>query len=128
MANVVSNAYKQYLAASWLTDNIKLVLLSSGYTYSSAHANLSDVPAGNRIATSANLSGKGNTNGVLTAANYTFTALSGANVTQCWFYKDTGTEATSTLAFYFNIAVGLVFVPVGTDLLAQFDPNGIIAL
>jgi len=127
MSNVVSNSYKQYLAASWLTDNIKLVLLSSAYVYSSAHANLSDIAAG-IVATSVNLSGKGNANGVLTAANYTFTALSGAAVTQCWFYKDTGTAGTSTLAFYFNSAVGLTFTPVGTDLLAQFDPNGIIAL
>lgn len=127
MANVVSNAYKQYLAAVWLTDNIKLVLLSSAYVYSSSHANLSDISAG-IVATSANLSGKGNTNGALTAANYTFSGLSGAAIPQCWFYRDTGTGSTSTLAFYFNSAVGLTFTPVGTDLLAQFDPNGIISL
>lgn len=127
MANVVSNAYKQYLAGVWLTDNIKLVLLSSGYVYSSAHANLSDIAAG-IVATSANLSGKGSTNGAFTAANYTFSSLSGAAITQCWLYRDTGTSSTSTLIAYFNVVVGLTFTPVGTDLLVQFDPNGIFSL
>ncbi len=96
MSNVVSNSYKQYLAASWLTDNIKLVLLSSAYVYSSAHANLSDIAAG-IVATSGNLASKTSAGGLLIAANVVFAALTGAAVTQMWIYHDTGTAGTSTL-------------------------------
>lgn len=128
MPNVLSNAFKQYLAAAWLTDNIKLVLIDAGYTYSSAHANLSDVPSGDRVATSGNLTGKGNTNGLLTADNVVFSALTGNAVTQMWLYKDTGVAATSTLEIYINQAVNLPFTPDGTDRTIEWPLPGIAQL
>ncbi len=127
MSNVVSNSYKQYLAASWLTDNIKLVLLSSAYVYSSAHANLSDIAAG-IVATSGNLAGKSNANGLLDANNLTFTALTGATVTQLWIYRDTGVAGTSTLEIYIDTGVNLPFTPDGTDRTLEWPSPGIAQL
>lgn len=127
MANVLSNAFKQYLAAAWLTDTIKVVLIDAGYVYSSAHANLSDVPGGNRVAT-ATLSGKGNTNGVLSAATTPFPGLTGNAITQMWIYKDTGVAGTSTLEIYIDHAVNLPLTPNGGDEEIDWNAAGIAAL
>jgi hypothetical protein len=127
MANLLSSAFKAYLAASWLTDNIKVVLLSSAYVYSSAHANLSDIAAG-IVATSGNLASKTNTGGLLDAANLTFGALTGAQVTQLWIYHDTGVAGTSTLEIYINVGVNLPFTPDGTDRTLEWPSPGIAQL
>jgi hypothetical protein len=127
VANLLSAGFKQYLAAVWLTDTIKVVLIDAGYVYSSAHANLSDVPGGNRVAT-ATLTGKGNTGGVLSAANTPFPALTGNTVTQMWIYKDTGVAGTSTLEIYINMAVNLPLTPTGADEEIDWNAAGIAAL
>lgn len=127
MANLLSAGFKQYLAAAWLTDNIKVVLLSSAYVYSSAHVNLSDITTG-IVATSGNLASKTNAGGLLGAANLVFTALTGAAVTQMWIYKDTGVAGTSTLELYINQAVNLPFTPDGTDRTIEWPSPGIAQL
>ncbi len=124
--NVISSAYKQYLATSFASDNIKLVLLSATYVYSTSHANLSDLSG--IVATSGNLSGKTIVGGLLKANNVTFTALTGAAVTQMWMYHDTGVAGTSTLAIYFDQAIGLILTPDGTDAVVEWNPLGIAQL
>jgi hypothetical protein len=124
--NLLSASYKQYLAGVFLTDNMKVVLLSAAYVYSAAHANLSDLSG--IVATSGNLAGKSSTGGLLKANNVTFTALSGAAVTQFWLYRNTGVAGTSTLAIYFDQALGLVFTPNGTDAVLEWSPAGIAQL
>lgn len=128
MANLLSAGFKQYLAAAWLTDNIKVVLIDSGYTYSSAHANLSDVPGGNRVATSGNLASKTIVGGLLDAADVLYAALTGNQVTQLWIYKDTGVAGTSTLEIYINQGVNLPFTPDGTDRTIEWPSPGIAQL
>ncbi len=124
--NVISSAYKQYLATNFGSDNMKLVLLSATYVYSTAHANLSDLSG--IVATSGNLSGKTIVGGLLKANNVTFTALTGAAVTQMWLYHDTGVSGTSTLAIYFDQAIGLTLTPDGTDAVVEWNPLGIAQL
>ncbi len=124
--NTFSSAYKQYLATAFTTDNMKLVLLSATYVYSTAHANLSDLSG--IVATSGNLSGKTIVGGLLKANNVTFTALTGAAVTQMWLYHDTGVSGTSTLAIYFDQAIGLILTPDGTDAVVEWNPLGIAQL
>jgi hypothetical protein len=129
MSNLIQpNALQHYSFPNFGSDNLKLVLLTSAYTYSSSHHNLSDITGGDIVATSANLSGAANTGGVLSASNYTFTALTGSQVTQAWLYHDTGTSSTSTLLFYFNVGLGLPFTPNGTDLLVDWSTAGIAQL
>jgi len=127
LPNLLSAGFKQYLAAAWLTDNIKLVLLSSAYVYSSAHVNLSDIAAG-IVATSGNLTGKTNTGGLLDADNVLFAALTGAQVTQMWLYHDTGVAGTSTLEIYINQGVNLPFTPDGSDRTIEWPSPGIAQL
>lgn len=127
MANLIQPYAKQsFDFSSWPGASIKVALLSAGYTYSAAHHNLSDI--GSIVATSGNLSSLANVLGALDAADYTFTALTGAVVTQCWLYLDTGTPSTSTLLIYINQGIGLPYTPNGTDLQIEWMPQGIGSL
>jgi hypothetical protein len=68
---------------AWLTDNIKVVywLIRLHIPVNlTTHQFLSDIAAGARIATSANLTGKTSTDGVLDANDAVFTAASGATI------------------------------------------------
>lgn len=129
MSNLIQPfALQAYDFSVWGGSAIKLVLLSAGYSYSASHHNLSDITSGDIVATSANLSSLANVLGVLSAANYRFTALTGSPVTQAWLYFDTGTPSSSTLLVYINQGIGLPFTPNGTDLEVEWMPAGIAAL
>jgi len=106
----------------WATDNIKALLVDTAlYTVNLAtHANLSDIAAGARIATSANLSGKTSLLGVADANDPTFTSVTGATVEAVVLYKDTGTAGTSRLLAYIDTATGLPVTPNGGDITVQF--------
>src|SRR5216117_385024 len=103
MANTVyDSARALYLTAglTWSADNVKVALVR-GYTFSSSHANLSDITGGGGgtiVATSGNLASKTTTAGVASAANVTYTTVTaGAACAHLIIYKDTGTAATSSL-------------------------------
>jgi ApbE superfamily uncharacterized protein (UPF0280 family) len=76
---------------------------------------------GNRVATSAALTGKTSTAGVADAADITFTAVTGSAVTQFVIYRHTGTESTSNLIAYFDTATNLPITPNGGDITIQWD-------
>ena len=123
MANVLyAKAKEGFLggAVNWSTDNIKAVLVNSGsYTVDAAnHTNLSQIPGGARIATSAaNLSNKTVTGGVADADDVLFSAVSSASIVNALaLYKDTGVEATSTLIAYLDTGTGLPITPNGGDI------------
>lgn len=112
-----------------LDGNVKVVLVTSGYTYSTAHDNLDDVTAGLRVATSGNLANKTFTGGVFDADNVTFTAVTGSAGAALVFYLDTGTESTSKLVCYIDSAsAGLPITPNGGDITLTFNASGIFAL
>lgn len=114
-----------FLAADidWDLDNIKAMLVDTAlYTVNLAtHQYLSDVAAGARVATSANLGTKTTTAGVADAGDVTFTAVSGASVEAVVIYQDTGVEATSRLIAYIDTATGLPVTPNGGDIGVQWD-------
>lgn len=111
-------------------DNIKAVLVhnsagGTSYTVSiDVDQFLSDIAAGARVATSANLASKTLTLGVFDAADVTFTSVTGVQVDIIVLYKDTGSAATSPLIAYIDAATsGLPVVPNGGDITVQWD-NG----
>lgn len=107
---------------AWLTDNIKVVLVSAGYTVNLATDQfLTDVPAPSRIATSANLAGKTSAAGVANASNQTFPTVSGAAIIAAVIYQDTGSAATSKLIAYIDTATGLPVTPSGGDIIIEWD-------
>lgn len=128
MANAMYDKGRQKFlegGIAWLTDNIKAVLVDAGaYTRDLAlHDFLDDIPAGARIATSANLGTKTSTDGVADAADVTFTAVSGVQSEYVILYKDTGVEATSALICCIDTATGLPVTPGGGDIVVTWD-NG----
>lgn len=121
MANVVQPSALEYFAAAWLTDTIKVALISAGYTYSPSHTVISDVPGGDIVATSGALAGKTATNGVLDADDITISSLTGSVVTQMWVYDFTNNK----LLVYINQAAGLPITPSGADEIIEWNPAGI---
>lgn len=110
----------------WLTADIRIVLVDSGYVYSTAHSFLSSVGAGTRVATSAALSGKTVSSGVADASDVTFVGLAGDAVAGIVIYEHTGVEATSPLIlFYDRNATGslISYTPSGVDTYVRWN-NG----
>jgi hypothetical protein len=109
---------------AWLTDDIKVVLVTSGYSPSQSGDDfLSVIVAGNRVAASGNLAGKSSTAGVLDATDVTYPALTGAAFNAAVIYKDTGVEASSQLIAYIDNFTGLPYTPSGIDVTLVWD-NG----
>lgn len=109
---------------SWLSDNIKICLVTSGYSPSlSSDQFLSAVGGGNIVATSGNLTTKTDTAGVADADDVTFTALTGSTVTYIVCYKDSGFSSTSPLIFIDDTVTGLPLTPSGADVTVSWS-NG----
>jgi hypothetical protein len=108
---------------SWSGDNIKTVLVDTA-TYTANLATdqfLSDIPVGERVATSANLASKTTVAGAADAADVTFTAVTGDQSEALVIYQDTGTATTSRLIAYIDTATGLPVTPNGGDIQVQWS-------
>lgn len=100
----------------WNTDSMKAALLSFSYSPNySTNQHFSDVSSF-QVGTSVALTSVTSGAGVAEAANVTFTAVTGAQVTCVVVYKDTGTPSTSPLLFLISTATGLPVTPDGTDI------------
>lgn len=118
MANAIPTSARKALLDGGVnlgSDTIKAVLVKNTYTYSSSHANLSDVLSTYRAAT-VTLASKTTTGGVFDSADPTFTAVaSGSTISGLWLYKDTGTESTSTLLAWYDTQASTSAISVVTS-------------
>lgn len=122
MANTLYDKGREaFLAgdADWDANTIKVSLLSSSYTFSQAHDFYDDLSG--VVATSSALGSKTVTSGVADAANVTFSAVSGSQVTQFVIWVDTGVAGTSRLLVYFDTASNLPVTPNGGDITIQWS-------
>lgn len=87
------------------------------------HDAFDDVTVAGRVALSAALGTKTNTDGVLDAADVTLTAVAGDPSELIILYKDSGVEATSFLLAAWDTATGLPVTPNGGDITITWD-NG----
>lgn len=111
------------------TDNIKAVLVdTAAYTYDAAHEFLSDIPSGERVATSVNLTGKTIIDGVFDSDDFIFPSVTGDPSEALVLYQDTTNEATSRLIAYIDTATGLPVTPDGTDISIQVNLSGWFSL
>lgn len=104
-------------AINFTSDTIKACLVSSGYTFSTAHEFVSDL--GTRIGTDQTLAGKSVAGGVFDADDLDFGPLApGSTVKAVVLYKDTGNPSTSPLWLYLDSgpSVGLPFATNGGAL------------
>ncbi|USV40908.1 hypothetical protein [Xanthomonas phage BUDD] len=128
MANsLYAKARQRFLegAINWNTDTIRALLVDSGtYTVNLAtHEFVTSIPAGARVAGPITLTAKTTTDGAADAADAVFPTVSGASIEAVVLYKDTGTEATSPLIAYIDIASGLPVTPNSGDINVVWD-NG----
>ncbi len=113
---------------NYLSDNIKVSLLSASYapnTAAAADEYYNIIPGGAIVADSANIASKTNTGGVLDAADLVFSSVSGSIATQFVMRKDTGTSSTSPLFFLWDTATNLPVTPNGGNITIQWagSPN-----
>lgn len=126
MANALyDNGRESFLRGeiSWNGDNIKAVLVDTA-SYSvdlAADQFLSDIPAGERVATSGNLASKTTVDGVADAADVTFSSVTGDQSEALVLYQDTGSASTSRLIAYIDSATGLPVTPNGGDVTISWD-------
>lgn len=103
-------------AINFTSDTIKVVFLTSGYTYSAAHEFLAAVGA-NTVGTAQTLGTKSVAGGVFDAADVDFGAVAaGSTIKAVLMYKDTGSSATSPLIMYHEDFTGFPFATNGAEL------------
>jgi len=109
------------------TDNLKIVCVSSSYTYSAAHVDEADLAGilGESAAFQATV-----TAGVLDFADVTITGIdTGETVAAYILYKDTGTPATSPLIAYKDSAAELPLAgTTGVDVIVVVNAAGFFTL
>lgn len=124
MANFMYDLARQGFLGGTLawSGNIKLALVTSGYTPNQATDQFVTDLGANIVQRSGNLTTvTAGVAGVASADNETITAVTGSMVTYVVIFADTGTDATSQLILFFDTASGLPFTPDGTDVGAQWD-------
>ena len=126
MANAAAISWLEAQASAnpvaWLTDNIKVAILSSAYVFSSAHDFFNDISAD--VLGSVALSGKSCTSGVLDAADSVVAGVLASPANSLWIYKDTGTPSSSQLILFFDTGIGFGQTPTGdTTIIWPNDAN-----
>lgn len=135
MANALYTKYKESMlslnpSVDLDTDTIKVALVTASYTANMSTDQYYSTVSANVVGTPGTLASKTITNGIFDAADLTFTAVSGSQVTQIVIYKDTGSGATSPLIARIDSATGLPVTPFGGDITITWDSgsNKIFAL
>lgn len=135
MANALYTKYKESMlsqnpSVDLDTNTIKVALVSSGYTANTSTDQYWSSASASLVGTAGTLASKTITNGIFDAADQTFSAVSGSQVTQIIIFKDTGSAATSPLIARIDTATGLPVTPNGGDITITWDSgaNKIFAL
>ena len=125
MADAMYNNYREEAMKGLRalnTEVIKVVGVTSGYSYNVAHTSINDIAAANRVHTSSALANKTTTNGVFDADDTTLTAVAaGSAIAALVVYVEAGTSASSTLMLYLDSAAQLPVTPNGGDIIIQWD-------
>lgn len=116
MANALYDFGRQgFLEGSidWDTDDVRVMLVKSTYTFSNSHEFVSDLGSVDNGRTAA-LGTKTVSAGVADAADTTLTATAAAACNALVIFKHTGADATARLIAYIDTATGLPFTPAAS--------------
>lgn len=106
--------------------DLKAVLLTSGYTFSAAHQWLSDVGAGTRVATSEVFTGVTvTTDGKILADAARVGSFTGDAVTKLVVYAEGASEGASRLVSYHEVAE---YTPSGVPVVLSWSAEGVAEL
>jgi hypothetical protein len=124
---VYPKAKEQYAQAgiNMLTDDIRVMLVLSTYTYNAAHQFISDLGAVDN-GRSAALGTKDVTNGVFDAADSSITATAGSPCNALIIFKHTGADGTARVIAYLDSTsiLGLPFTPEAGQICPAVWDNG----
>jgi len=96
----------------WDTDDIRAILIKTGYSFSAAHKFVSDLtPASYDNGRSASLTGKAVTNGIADAADSSLAANAATLSIAVGLYKYNAADAAARLIGYIDSGTGLPFTP-----------------
>lgn len=128
MANALFTKFKEALLSQSPsvdvdTDNIKVVGVdhADDTPVPATDQFLSDIAAGARVMTTANLSGKTVTNGIFDASDEVTAAVTGDVFESLVIYEDTAVAGTSALMVFIDTASGLPFTPNGGSVTIAWD-------
>lgn len=108
----------------WDTDDIRVMLVKSAYSFSAAHEFLDDVSAQDNGRTAA-LGSKTVTSGVADAADTSLVATSADACASLVIFKHTGSDATARLIAYIDTpSAGLPFTPAAGQTVNIAWDNG----
>jgi hypothetical protein len=99
----------------WDTDDIRVMLVKTGYSFSAAHDFLDDVSASYDNGRSAALASKTVTGGVAGAANTSLVATAAVSSIALVLYKYNASDASARLICYIDNATGLPFTPAASQ-------------
>lgn len=106
----------------WLTDGVRLVLLSDGYTPNEAHLSMADVPPSSVIDTSDLLTGKTVVNGYCRSATPEFELLTAPQPIGKFVLRiDSLVVANQLLLHFTDEGYGVPFIAVGFDYAIAHD-------
>ncbi len=110
-----------------LTDTIKLLGVSAGYTQSDLDQFVAAIPGGAILSRTAALTTPATVGGIFTADPTKFAAVpAGPAITGIVLYKDTGVDATSPLlVWYDHDSTGTPFTIITNGLDIKINPNGL---
>lgn len=108
----------------WDTDDVRVILILSTYTFSAAHKFLADLGAVDN-GRSAALGSKTVTGGVADAADTTLNATAATASKAIGVFKHTGSDATARLIAYIDTPTsGLPFTPAASQAVPITFDNG----
>lgn len=132
MANSLYNPGKDHILGEATQidldgDTIKVVGVTSSYTFSAAHEFRSSL-SGNEVGTAATLT-ISITNGVVDAADLSpaFTGVS-TDIDALVVFKDTGSAATSPLIAYFDTGTGFPLTQDGGNVDITWNGSGLFSI
>jgi hypothetical protein len=113
---------------NWASNTVKVALVATGY---SPNPNADEffsvaVSGGNIVSAGVTLTSKTNVLGLLSAANTTWTSVTGSQVTQLVIYVNGTPGSTDYILLNLNTGTNLPVTPNGGNIVASYDPtNGI---
>jgi len=108
----------------WDTNDMRVMLTKSTYSFVASHKFLADGPASNDNGRSAALGTKTVTNGVADAADTTLTATTASACNALIVYQYNASDAAARLIAYIDTATGLPFTPAASQTVNIAWDNG----
>ena len=109
----------------WDTNDQRVMLVKSTYSFNAAHKFLSDITAGNDNGRSGALTGKTVTNGVADANDTSLTATAAVACNALIVFQHTGVDATARVIAYIDTpSSGLPFTPAASQTVNIAWDNG----